>query len=324
MSCIPVMFCFNNDYVLPATVAVFSLLKNADKTYFYHLYVLQADITNYNKNKLIKIVELFDNAAIEFINVRNKFSNLFKKTKTKEHYSKEIYYKFLAPNLFKQYDKIIITDVDVVFQGDISKTFNAFDVNEDYYLSGVNALIKSSIFDRYKNEFSEDEINQLKSTGAGYWIFNLKKMRKDDMEAKFIEYATKNSYRLKQPEQDTVNILCYPKIKYLPPNIMIGNELYSLCDTDDYENNIRISKKEFLYALENPVQLRYPGPEKPWLNPDVPKSEVWFDYLFQTPFYKDYFKEIISKSELIKKRKVLFKIKLPLSSKYLIIAKEKC
>ena len=37
MEIIPVVHCFDNNYVLPAAVAFYSLLENADSNYFYRI-----------------------------------------------------------------------------------------------------------------------------------------------------------------------------------------------------------------------------------------------------------------------------------------------
>ena len=66
--------------------------------------------------------------------MQNKFQDLFDATFTKGHYSKEIYYKFLAPSLFPQYEKMIITDVDVVYTGDISVQYINYLKNDEYVL----------------------------------------------------------------------------------------------------------------------------------------------------------------------------------------------
>ena len=115
--------------------------------------------------------------------VTNTYKDLFAKTKNKAHYSEEIYNKFLAPNLFKQYDKIIITDVDVVFLGDISEDFISFDTKEDFYLSGHAGIGKKSSWvekynKKYTKSFADEESKKLKTCG-GYWIFNLEKMSKN-------------------------------------------------------------------------------------------------------------------------------------------------
>ena len=137
MKIIPVMHCFDNRYVIPAGVAFLSMLENANRSFFYKLYILHTDITEENQDKLKSIVSQFENASLEFINMDNRFTELFSQTIFKGHYSKEIYFKFLAPSIFPQYKKIIITDVDVVYQGDISKDFENFEDNENDYLAGV-------------------------------------------------------------------------------------------------------------------------------------------------------------------------------------------
>lgn len=55
--------------------------------------------------------------------MNNKFDDEFDVMKTKAHYSKEVLYKLLAPTIFPQYEQIIITDVDVVFCGDIAEIY---------------------------------------------------------------------------------------------------------------------------------------------------------------------------------------------------------
>ncbi len=49
---IPICFMFDDNYVTPASVAFFSMLKNADKNYFYKLYVVQAEENIAEKTKI--------------------------------------------------------------------------------------------------------------------------------------------------------------------------------------------------------------------------------------------------------------------------------
>lgn len=78
-----------------------------------------------------------------------------------------MYYKFLVASLLPQYDKVIVTDVDVVFLGDIAKEFIEFDINEEYYFAGAKSGLSKlgSWIDKfsssYDKEFSIDERNWL-------------------------------------------------------------------------------------------------------------------------------------------------------------------
>lgn len=78
---IPVVHFFNNKYVIPAAVSFYSMLENANKEYSYALYVGHSDISKENQEKLRMLVNRFNNAEIFFLNMKNKFEDLFNKTK---------------------------------------------------------------------------------------------------------------------------------------------------------------------------------------------------------------------------------------------------
>jgi lipopolysaccharide biosynthesis glycosyltransferase len=193
---IPIMFCFNNEYTIPAAVAFRSLLENASKEYLYKLYVLHTDISLDNQKKLQAVeVDFKEHASLEFFHMQNRFEDLWKKMRTKGHYSKEVFYKLLAPSLFPQYEKIIISDVDVVFLGDVSASYFSFGSAEDIYVAGVRGVGKIlHIWDLYKKDFSQEEISKL-VIGGGYLVYNLNKMRRDNLESSFLKCWDSNHLR---------------------------------------------------------------------------------------------------------------------------------
>ena len=290
---IPVIHCFDDNYSMPAAVAFLSMLEHADCKYFYKLYVLHADITKKHQDMLNSIVSRFENATLEFIDMENKFEDLFKKLKTKAHYSKEMFYKFLSESLFPEYEKIIISDVDVVYQGDISKEFIHFNIDEDYYLAAHKcSIIKHTWVEKFYNSYDENFTPEEKEkiyTSAGFWIFNLKKMRADKMSEKFINFAFENVERVLQPEQDTVNLVCYPKIKLLPVNSVVCTYTYDIAkNLSNLKKDNFYSEEELNYALKNPIQIHYATSIKPWNDSSCTKSKLWFEYLFKTPFTLEY------------------------------------
>ena len=54
---IPIMHCFDNNFVIPAAVSFESMLAHADQTYFYKLYVLHNNITVQNQEKLSALID---------------------------------------------------------------------------------------------------------------------------------------------------------------------------------------------------------------------------------------------------------------------------
>lgn len=292
---VPIMHCFDDNYVIPASVSFLSMLENANPRYFYKLYVLHTDISEKNQNTLNSIVSKFNNADLQFIDMNNKFNDEFDVIKTKAHYSKEILYKLLAPTIFPQYEQIIITDVDVVFCGDIAEIYDEGQFDE--YIAGIayHNVLENFMRNTYEAQFSSEEIRKL-LIGAGLLCVNLKKMREDGMEAKCVAYLEQNLHRLKQPEQDVLNLVCYPKIKLLPERFMVCTYLYNMIENNEFfGNEITLGKQDKVWikeALSKVIQLHYAGAQKPWNTPTCTKSDVWFSYLLKTPFFYEVMRKI--------------------------------
>lgn len=308
ISIIPIMTCFNNNYVIPASVAIYSILENSSKDYMYEFYILHSDISESNKQKLVENIKIFSNANLTFINMENKFADLFKNTSCKGHFSKEMYYKFLPAEIFPQYEKMIITDVDVVFKKDISQMFNDFNINDDYYLSASLQIYPKDLYKKAMQKFSKiyknEDLNAIFFAG-GFYIFNLRKMREDKIVNKFISFAQKNSRWLTSPEQTTISLVCYPKIKEMSSNALVSTCMYDYYNDKNFEKAMLQSKEEVIYALENPIQLHYAGSLKPWKNPSVTKASIWYEYLAKTNFYEEQIQKLTFKPEISKK---IFKI----------------
>lgn len=282
MNVIPVMHCFDDRYVIPASVAFQSMLTFANPDFFYKLYVCHSDISEEHQKKLCETVSKFKNASLDFIDMHNHFSDVFLNTKTKGHYSEEMYYKLLAASIFPQYDKIIVSDVDVVYQGDISASYTA-------PLKGIVAgvsfrSISNSVFEKAREtykDFSEDEFSKLK-IGAGYLIFNLKKIREEGIENKFLSFLNNNLFRLRQPEQDIINMVCFPDIDFLPMRFMLPTYLYD-CENKGEDSDLQELQEAFI----NPVQIHYATKIKPWNKPSCLKSELWYEFLLKTSFFTE-------------------------------------
>lgn len=293
---IPIVFYFDNNYAIPAGVAFYSLLDNANRNYFYKFYVLHSDISFENQQKLQNTIIKFSNVSLEFICISGKFDDLWDKLKTKGHYTKETFYKMLTASLFPQYNKVITSDVDVVFLGDISSSYFFINEEEPYYVAGIKPVGKIMYYyDVYKQWFSEEEISYMTFCG-GYLVMNLQKIRIDNLESKFVECFAKNVYRLNQAEQDILNLCCYPKVKYLPCSSLVCSYMYDLYkNEEDFKNDSQYSEKELKEAYNRPIQLHYATSAKPWKDVSCTKSEEWFKYLVKTPFLKEYLK-ILSKN----------------------------
>lgn len=305
---IPIMFCYDKNYVIPAAVAFYSLMNNANKEYNYILYTLHSDITDEQQKKLIETVKMFHNCSLEFVNMNQRLDDFWKKNYKGDHFSKEVMYKLLAASIFPQYEKIIISDVDVVFLGDISSSYFSLDGNNKDYIAGVKPIGKvQEYLKNYSPEWSEDEIVQLGEICGGYIVMNLKKIREDNFEKVFIDSLEKNGYRLNQMEQDIFNITCHNRISHLSLNYVACSYLWDYFQKeDDFNNDINYSNLQIKSAMDNPIQLHYATSIKPWKNVDCTKSDIWYKYLAQTPFLAEFLHQLPDKI-VVSEKNIIYK-----------------
>lgn len=305
---VPLMFCFDRNYVIPASVAFYSLLrhngggaghsKEQRESIQFKLFVVHNDISQAQQDKLHLTIKPFSNfASLQFINAKNYLQELWKNYPNQYHFSYEMLYKLIAPSLFPQYDKIIISDVDVVFLGDVSKSFFDFDISKDDLIGGVVSnnpqdflpLPKKGWQSRYKN-FDPDELEAIQyGIAAGYLIVNLKQWREEKIEQKALKYLQNNAHKLVLAEQDILGIVSHKRIKKISPaHIVAHTSWIDLGHSwEKFKPNI-YTQEEIIQARDYPIQLHYVGVKKPWNSPNEPKSDLWFFYLSQTPFLEEY------------------------------------
>ncbi len=286
---IPVFFTFDNSYVLPALVAINSLLKNASSEYNYFLYIVHSRLSDTNIERLKSIVNKYSYKAEIFFILVSSCDESWNLLHSKQHYSKEIYNKLIAPILFPQYDRIICSDVDVVFLGDISPSYFLFD--DDFYVAGVKDIFVPGILDWYV-EFEEEEKTKLyEGIGAGYLLLNLKKMRLDNKHVEMINCYQENLFRLIQPEQDVINLCCYPYIEYLPFEYLVCTGDYlSLKKNIAFRREVLNPERILEDALSHPIQLHYSGFIKPWNSFFSLKQKIWLTELLGTGYFMFFLK----------------------------------
>ena len=306
---IPIILMFNDSYALPAGVAICSLLSNANKNYNYNIHILHEDITKRNIFILTDIVSRFSNSRIFFKDMGNVFTKEWDMIKTKQYYSKECLYKLLLPQLFKNYDRVVVTDVDVVFRGDISPSIDLID--DRYYIMGYRPPYKLlQIYDNYTNTNKTIRRKLKEGIGAGFMVYNLSLMRQDNVQEKLLESLSRHISLLIQPEQDIINIVLYKRIGYLPLEYCFCTYMYNLFRKEDelntevsghtidyllkkYKNNLQndknYSKEELLRAFDSPVQIHFANGIKPWLKTFTKRKSDWLYYLLKTPYRTRYF-----------------------------------
>ena len=282
MKQIPIFFSFNNNYVIPAAVAFYSLLNKAKSDVAYKMYVLHSNIDEKNQNLLLSITNKFDNSTLEFINTKGFLSNEWNNGNWEGHNKKNQFttdtiVKCFAAGFFPEFDKIIYSDVDILVTDDISVLYD-IDLT-DKYIGAVK-----SPFLKYKetelSHLSNEIYNKVKDTyfGGGIWVMNLKKIREDNLEEKMINIIKDDSITKRWPDQDIMNIVCDNKVEFLPLNYISYPYLPTCFKDDTFISHY--TREELYDSMINPKIIHWAGP-KPW-NSTINLSQLWFnvfDYL---------------------------------------------
>lgn len=264
---IPIVFTFDDNYALPAAVAIKSLIHTGSRDTWYEIYVLYRNLSDANRNALDKV------AHINWVKVDE---NLFSGVPVSAEYPVDVYYRLAIHDILPQYDRILYSDVDVLFQGDLTAVFN-MDLEDTYWagvplekneipsLEAISAQIgKPDDFNFLSGHTKFAENGNSNIFANGFMVINAKKMREDRMTEKFLETIKKFSGRLKMFDLEVLNLTCQNgTIKSLPFEYCVLEDIAIAKDyrkTNLYPFLSRVfSDKELVRAIRNPVILHYTG-----------------------------------------------------------------
>lgn len=260
---IPIFFSTDDNYIPFLDVAIRSLIANASRNYNYHIVILNTGLNQTNIDKILELQD--DNFRIEFEDISYAIKDIEHKLPIESHFGLACYYRLFIQSIFTQYDKVLYLDCDIVVLGDISELYHT-DL-EGNYVGGVieNWILHSPIFSYYtKNAVG---IENKEYINSGIMIMDLKKLRENNIEERFVELINKYNFNVIDPDQSYINYLCHGHIKYLP-----------------FEWNRTPLKN---VVCDSPKIVHYALGLKPWHDKNIFLSEHFWEYAKTSPFYND-------------------------------------
>lgn len=292
MTTIPIVFAFNDAYALPASIAISSLLENKKDSTKYEIFVFHNGLKTITKKRIEQI------ASVNWINVNN-----IQLPKVPIGWSGiETYYRLFIADILTQYDKVIWSDVDVLFKGDLSNIYNQS--LDDYYWAGIiaeNQIEPSGIHTRFKENTNEHIFM------PGFMIVNAKKWREEHKLDDFFQIIKSYNKQLKMFDLDVLNLACN-KIKAISFQYCVLENIFDnedISKAPEYIWLVNVYGKDKLeFAKQNPIIIHYAGkPIKIWKRNIKEIPDYYFSYINRSPFYNPnmYFPSI--------KNKIWYKIK---------------
>ena len=283
---IPIVTICNDFYVPYFSALLASLLVHCNANNHYDFVVIEKDISDNNKKLLLKMIAKVKNISLRFYNP------LYELNETKFYMNsntvtENTYYRLLTPWILSNYKKAIVIDSDLVFNEDPAKLFEtdiagyyiaaAKDAVFDSWVNGMNPEIKKYAYDYMNLKNPYNYVN------TGVMVMNVERIRQSFSLKEFINLNTTKPYKVR--EQDSMNVIFENNVKFIPIkwNFYIEvNDFIKKCiinsPTDVYE--------EYKKAEANPYILHWASYPKPWVNPYINYSEIWWKYSKMTPFYE--------------------------------------
>jgi lipopolysaccharide biosynthesis glycosyltransferase len=198
-------------------------------------------------------------------------------------HSKSTYLRLLLPILLPdKISKILYLDADTITVRNLLDLYQT-DITNYYAAAAKEVLNIYAKTDKDKHSHL-DGIGIVDSFyfGAGVMLMNIKKMKEESVVSKYFIFAKEHPEFIRWSDQDVVNAVLNPFVKYIPPKYNMNYNVEP--------DVIRAlwNSEEVREAQKFPAIIHYIGPTKPWNYLSFhPKTKLWWKYLKMTPF-KDF------------------------------------
>ena len=309
MKTVPILFTFDESLLMPAGVCLTSLLLNAAPETFYDIFILHNRKYSFKGTQLEHLPEVFGNCNITFREVSDEFVGAYEIRGIPE----TAYYRLISAELIPEYDKILYSDVDVIFREDLSRYMD-IDLGDNYFAGVDNcSVLRPDVQEYVRKELGIDYRDGY--FYSGNLIINLDLIRRDHMTDRFRDLG-KNAYN--QQDMDIMNIACNKRFLRLGVDYCLTNYLYSLIVHRRKELEEIYGKESVENALRAGI-VHYNG-AKPWKEACM-NMDVWWEYYRKSIFFDEKFchdfwdrqRNLLIRLPLLKRIKLL--LRYPLDKK---------
>ena len=277
---INIAFASDDNFCQHLCIAICSIMENSSIEDFYNIFVLDNDkISDKNKEKIITFSNNYKNLKIEFISIKG--INIFENFPKAKFISSDMYSRLLLPNIFKNLDKILYLDCDIVVRSDIKFLYEK-DIAEFYCAASCEGYT-------YKHYCKETlGLNFKDVFNSGVILFNLKKIREDKIVSQFPYYNDRIKSRdekLRSGDQDILNIFFADNFLKISKAWNFELDIPYLLRYKRYYDNISKTEVKFLRNRKNVCIIHFIGPDKPWKYTCIHSfKRYYFYYLNKTPY----------------------------------------
>ncbi len=303
MNTIPILFTFSQSLEMPAGVCLTSLLEHAEKETFYDIFILHGPQCDFSRSRLNELPGRYGNCHITYRVVEGEFVGGYEIRGIPE----TAYYRLISPELIPEYDKVLYSDVDVIFREDLTKYYE-IDIKDNYFGAVDTCSVLRPSYQKYlKDEYDYDYRDGYYYSGN--LVINCKQLLADGKLEEFRRLG-KNNYH--QQDMTIINLACKHRILPMTPAYCVSTPLYTLMTERRAEMEALYGKEEIAHALTTGI-VHYNG-AKPWKGP-CPNADIWWSYYRKSIFFEEQFchdfwvgqRDLLVRLTLLKRIKMLLR-----------------
>lgn len=269
-----VVYTFDDGYSIVTAVSMVSLLENNKDVQKLELYIVDCGISDKHKKNFKNLALKYDR-NIYFINGKNMESLIPIKLDL-GYWSFVCYVRLFFSQLFPDLDRVLHIDCDTIIKDNLEEIYN-IDLG-DALCAGCYDCIPTT---KYMAKLPKDRAYY----SNGFLLFDLCRMRSENIQQKFIEYIIDKKGKLPHLDQDVVNAVLSERILPLSPryNVMTYIALFrEKTKLFFYENDIFYDEKKLKEAVDNPAVIHFVGyrfVSKPWTQKCYhPYNKEWISF----------------------------------------------
>ena len=260
---ISMSFCISDNYARHLAVVIASILvNNPDDDFVFH--VVHHSVTPESEAKVCELESMYPRHKIVFHKIDPSLFEKFPIPPTLAHITREMYYRYILPEILIDEERTIYSDVDVLcVQGGIRKLFE-MDLGGSPN-AGIRKLKGNDKFycaHMTRMGLSQDSVYYF----SGMFVMNIEKLREMNFFDACMSKTVEKSDELLFPDMDVINAVMEGKIADIDP-------LWNMTDRFSF---FRKDVKMWHFVHQT---------QKPWCN--LWKNITWIPYLkylLKTPY----------------------------------------
>ena len=207
---VPVFFSADEKYAPYLAVAIASLIDHTNPAYKYELHVVYHDMKKRTMRRIASLGDGHENIEVLMTEMKDTLSGISDRKETRlkgDYFTPTIYYWIFLPEMFKDCEKGIYLDSDIVVLGDVAELYKV-DL-------GGNLIGACSDISANNNELFCDYFEQVvgvdskKYINSGVLLMDFKKMREEEFVERFLYLLNTYDFDTVAPDQDYLNSMCY-------------------------------------------------------------------------------------------------------------------